>query len=248
MLRDATQRRPHQRRRHHHVALFLVGFVLCATILLITITEKFREGAWLTVVATGGLVFFCFRIRRHYHTVVEKLRELYAQLETLPEHAKGSAGPLDPNAPTAAILVSSYGGLGIHTLMNTFRAFPGHFRNVVFMSVGVLDSGEFKGENSVEALTARTEEMLKRYVDLAHGLGIPATYRMSMGTDLIEESEKLCLATAKEFPRVTFVAGKVVFKREKWYQPLLHNEVGYALQKRLHWAGHVLIVMPAKVR
>jgi hypothetical protein len=32
-----------------------------------------------------------------------------------------------------------------------------------------------------------------------------------------------------------------------WYQPLLHNEVGYALQKRLHWNGHVLVVMPARV-
>jgi hypothetical protein len=248
MLRDATRGRPNERRRRRHIALFTVGFLLCATILVITLTEKFREGAWLTVVVTGALVLFCFRIRRHYRTVIEKLRELYAQLEKLPEHAKGAAGPLDPNAPTAAILVSSYGGLGIHTLMNMFRAFPGHFKNVVFMSVGVLDSGEFKGEQSVDALRARTEEMLQRYVDLAHGLGVPATYRMSMGTDLIEESEKLCLAIAKEFPRVTFVAGKVVFKRESWYQPLLHNEVGYALQKRLHWAGHVLVVMPAKVR
>jgi hypothetical protein len=248
MLRRAIRGKLDEAQRHRQVALFTVGFVLCATVLVVTTTEKFREGAWLTVVVTGGLVLFCFRIRRHYRTVIEKLRDLYAQLETLPQHAKGSAGPLDPNAATAAILVSSYGGLGIHTLMNIFRAFPGHFKNVVFMSVGVVDSGEFKGERSVEVLTTRTEEMLQRYVELARGLGIPATCRLAMGTDLIEESEKLCLAVAKEFPRVTFFAGKVVFKREKWYQPLLHNEVGYALQKRLHWAGHVLVVMPAKVR
>jgi len=248
MLRRAIRGKLDEAQRHRQVALFTVGFVLCATVLVVTTTEKFREGAWLTVVVTGGLVLFCFRIRRHYRTVIEKLRDLYAQLETLPQHAKGSAGSLDPNAATAAILVSSYGGLGIHTLMNIFRAFPGHFKNVVFMSVGVVDSGEFKGERSVEVLTTRTEEMLQRYVELARGLGIPATCRRAMGTDLIEESEKLCLAVAKEFPRVTFFAGKVVFKREKWYQPLLHNEVGYALQKRLHWAGHVLVVMPAKVR
>jgi amino acid transporter len=248
MLRRALRAERGEAQRARQIALFTVGFVLCATVLVITTTEKFREGAWLTVVVTGGLVFFCFRIRRHYRTVIDKLRELYAQLETLPQHAKGSAGALDPNAATAAILVSSYGGLGIHTLMNIFRAFPGHFKNVVFMSVGVVDSGEFKGERSVEVLQARTEEMLQRYVELARGLGVPAAYRLALGTDLIEESEKLCLAVAKEFPRITFFAGKVVFKREKWYQPLLHNEVGYALQKRLHWAGHVLVVMPAKVR
>jgi hypothetical protein len=119
---------------------------------------------------------------------------------------------------------------------------------VVFLSVGVVDSGEFKGERSVELLRTRTQGMLERYVSLAQGLGIPATCRMAFGTDLIDESEKLCLEVAKEFPRITFFSGKVIFKREKWYQPLLHNEVGYALQKRLHWSGQVLVVMPAKVR
>jgi len=248
MLRRAVQLPRAAKGRLGHFLLFAVGFALCATILVITTVEKFHEGGWLTLVMTGGLVAFCFWIRRHYQMVIAKLRELYAQLEKLPEYAKGSAGALDPKQATAAILVGGYGGLGIHTLMNIFRAFPGHFKNVVFLSVGVVDSGEFKGEQSVELLRRRTEETLQKYVELANGLGMPAAWRYAVGTDVVEEAEKLCLGIAHEFPRVTFFAGKVIFKRESWYQPLLHNETGLALQKRLHWAGHVMVVLPARVR
>jgi amino acid transporter len=248
MLRHSLQAGGSWRRRVRPAALFTVGFLLCATILVITVTEKFTEGGWLTLVITGGLVLFCFTLRRHYQTVIQKLRELYAQLEKLPALAKSEAGDLNPDEPTAAILVGSYSGLGIHTLMNIFRAFPGHYKNVIFMSVGVLDSGEFKGERSVEALRARTQETLEKYVNLAKRLGIPAAWRYSVGTDVVEEAEKLCLAIAAEFPRITFFAGKIIFKRESWYQPILHNETALALQKRLHWAGHVLVVMPARVR
>jgi K+ transporter len=125
MLRRALRPSGGEQRRRGEIALFTVGFVLCVTILAITVTKKFKEGAWLTLVVTGGLVLLCFRLKRHYRLVIEKLRELYAQLENLPQHAKGTAGPLDPHAATAGVLVSSYGGLGIHTLMNIFRAFPG---------------------------------------------------------------------------------------------------------------------------
>jgi amino acid transporter len=248
MLRHSMQKHGSWRRRLGPVTLFSIAFLLCATILIITTREKFTEGGWLTLVITGGLVLFCFALRRHYQTVIQKLRELYSQLEKLPDYAKSTAGELDPDEPTAAILVGGYSGLGIHTLMNIFRAFPGHYKNVVFMSVGVLDSGEFKGENSVEALRARTEQTLQKYVDLARRLGIPSAWRYAVGTDVVEEAEKLCLSIATEFPRITFFAGKIIFKRESWYQPILHNETALALQKRLHWAGHVLVVMPARVR
>ena len=247
MLHHAIREEPRQRKRHRHIALFAVGFVVCVTILIVTTREKFREGAWLTLVITGSLVILCFVIKRHYRVVMQKLQELYAQLEKLDVHAKGTAGPIRQNEPTAAILVGGYGGLGIHTLMNAFRVFPGFYKNVVFLGVGVVDSGEFKGERAIDALRARTEETLQKYVKLAHGLGIPATYRLAIGTDVVEEAEKLCLAVAKEFPRVTFFAGKIIFQRETWYQALLHNETALTLQKRLHWNGYTTVILPARV-
>jgi hypothetical protein len=81
-----------------------------------------------------------------------------------------------------------------------------------------------------------------------NGQGIAATYRMAIGTDVVAELEQLCLDAAKEFPQVTFFAGQLVFQRERWYQPLLHNETAFALQKRLQLPGYTMVILPARVR
>jgi len=240
--------RPHRFRR---AALFSFGFLLCASILSITVTEKFTEGGWITIAVTGSLVALCFVIRSHYRDVGVALSKLYAELEDLPPEPGVAAGtPLpdvDPREPTAAVLVASYGGLGIHTAVNIFAAFPGHFRNIVFLSVGVIDSGAFKGEKAVDSLRSDTEATLQRYVDLAHRLGVAATYRLALGTDAVAEAETLCLAVKREFPRTTFFAGKVIFRRERWFQRVLHNETAFAIQKRLQWAGQTMVILPARV-
>jgi len=249
MLGMAVSRLNPERRAGHwkrRTALFVVAFVLCATILCITIYEKIGEGAWLTIAITGSLVLICFMIRRHYRATSRALGELYAQLDDLPPVAQAGSDRLDPKKPTAAVLVASYGGLGIHTAFNIFRAFPGHFKGLVFLSVGVIDSGGFKGE-AIDQLREHTEQMLRRYVDLARSLGVPATYRMSIGTDAVDEAAKLCMEVTKEFPQTTFFAGKVIFQRERWYQRLLHNETAFAIQKRLQWMGRTMVIIPARI-
>lgn len=236
---------PHWRRR---LALFVVGFLLCATILAVTSVEKFAEGGWITLAVTGGVVALCFVIRGHYRTVGLKLEELYAQLGSIPTDADRVPAEPDPTKPTAVVLVGCYGGLGIHTVLNAFRAFPGHFKNLVFVSVGVIDSGDFKGEGAFDALRERTEETLGRYLQLASGLGIPAAYRCAIGTDAVEEADRICRRIAEEFHGCMFFAGKVVFRRERWHQRILHNETAYLIQKRLQWAGLTMVILPAKLR
>jgi amino acid transporter len=237
--------REHWRSR---VLLFLVGFVLCATILSITVLEKFLEGGWITILVTGLLVLLCFLIRGHYGRVAAALAELYAQL-TLPGRAPLAAplGGLDPSRPTAAVLVNSYGGLGIHTVLNIFRSFPGHYANLLFLSVGVIDSGAFKGEATLKLLREETESFLVKYVEYARGLGVPADYRMAFGTDAVEDAERLCLDVTRDFPHVTFFAGKVIFRRERWYQRILHNETASAIQRRLQFDGWPMVILPAKL-
>jgi len=79
-----------QHRREHapwrvpllgHVA----AFVLCATILVITVFEKFVEGGWVTLVVTAVLVALCFWIKAHYGRVVDALRQLDVDLPSPPE-------------------------------------------------------------------------------------------------------------------------------------------------------------------
>jgi amino acid transporter len=229
------------------LATFLVGFLLCATILAITVVEKFGEGGWLTLVVTAVVVGLCFLIRRHYRGVRSRLLSLYRDVANVDD---GTHAPLPitrHDAPTACVLVSSYDGVGIHTVLNVFRSFPNHFKNLVFVSVGVIDSGGFKGGDSVEALEAQTVTTLERYCSLATTMETPSTYKLGIGTDAVAEAEKVCRQVMAEFPIVTFIGGKVIFAREKWYQRFLHNETALAIQKRLYWMGATMVVLPAKV-
>jgi K+ transporter len=232
-----------------HVTLFFIGFVLCATVLIITTYEKFSEGGWLTVVMTGLFVVLCMVIRAHYRGVAARIDKLNQDLSEIPtEPITTPRAEFDSRLPTAGVLVAGYGGLGVHTVLNIFRTFRGQFNNIVFLSVGVVDSGEMKGSEQIQMLKERTADSLKRYVELAERLGIPAVYRMSVGTDVVENAHSLCVDAAKEFPQITFFAGQLVFHHESWYTRLLHNQTAFSLQKRLIWDGQTLVVMPIRVR
>lgn len=229
------------------MATFVVGFLLCAVILVITVAEKLTEGGWLTLVVTAIVVALCFLIRGHYRKVRARLMTLYRDVNNLDD---GSRAPLPISRhelPTACILVSSYDGIGIHTVLNVFRSFPNHFKNIVFVSVGVIDSGGFKGGDSVEALEAQTVATLRRYCSLATTLEMPSTYELEIGTDAVAEAEKVCRRVMAKFPVVTFVGGKVIFARETWFNRFLHNETALAIQKRLSWMGATMVVLPARV-
>jgi amino acid transporter len=229
------------------LALFLVGLAFCATILGITVREKFDEGGWITLAVTTALVLALFGVRRHYVRLDAKLTGLYASLvvEDLPVGAP--PGPLDPAQPTAALLVGGYTGLGIHTTLAALRAFPGTFKNVVFVSVATVDSAALKEEGSVDRLRRETEKGLLRYVALAERHGVAATLRSAVGTDVVEELEALCLDVAVQYPRTTFFAGQLVFGRARWMRSLLHNETAFALQRRLQAAGKTMVILPARV-
>jgi hypothetical protein len=233
--------------RKRGLAIHGVAFVLCASILTGIVYEKGPHGGWVTIVVTGAVIGLCFVIRRHYRRVETNLARLDAILEALPTQAAGPRRTLARTAPTAVLLVGGYGGLGVHALLTVLRVFPDHFRNFIFLSVGVVDSATMKGVEEVERVRARTERALHEYVDLAHRLKLAADYRMEVGTEAVAEAEKLCVAVAKDYPRSVFFAGKLVFEREHWYQRLLHNETAYVLQRRLQFDGLNAMVMPVRV-
>jgi amino acid transporter len=229
------------------LTLFSLGLLLCSGILVMTAFEKFFAGGWITLVVTGAMVGLCFLIRAHYRGVTSRLQRLDDVLNNIPSKAHMLLREVDPKDHTAAVLVGSFGGLGVHTVLSVFRAFPDQFKNLLFLSVGVVDSDTFKGADEVDALRKRTEEGLLRYVDYAGKLGIPATSRAAIGTDAVSEIENLCRRVSKEFPKVTFFAGQLIFKKETWYHRLLHNETAFALQKRLHWSGMTMVILPVRV-
>ena len=226
----------------------VVGLILCVGILAIVIYEKFFEGAWVTLAVTGVLIGLCFLIRRYYRTVQIKFDRLAEQFDELP--LTGATCPvdakLDPNAPTAALLVSGYGGLGLHSLVSILRLFPNHYKQIVFVSVGVMDMGNYKGIAEVDRLKTQTQANLEKYVAMAHRFGLIATSMMRIGTDPVSEAEQLCAEVAQQFPKVTFFAGNLVFQKETWYQRLFHNETAFAVQRRLHWLGLPMLILPIR--
>ncbi len=249
MLRLAIRERRKDPRWRRAAGIHLAGLVLCVFILAVVIYEKFEEGAWVTLVVTSVLIGLCALIRRHYRGVAARLDRLSRDLGDLPaEPSAAPPGEPDPARPTAVLLVGGYGGLGIHSLLNIFRMLPGYFRQVVFVTVAVIDSGSFKGAEEVGHLEARTREELDRYVALARKLGLAATGVHGVGTEPVEEAERLCREITERYPRSTVFAGQLVFQREKWYQRLLHNETAFAIQRRLQWAGLPMVILPVRVR
>jgi hypothetical protein len=118
---------------------------------------------------------------------------------------------------------------------------------MIFVSVAVLDTGNFKGAGEVERLEENTKQELDHYVKLASNLGIPAAARMSVGTEAIEEAEKICLELSHEFKQSVFFAAKLVFQKQKWYQRILHSETANAIQNRLQFQGLSMVVLPVRV-
>jgi amino acid transporter len=57
-----------------------VGTIFTATILMITLTLKFHDGGWVTVVITGGMISLCFQVRRHYERVSKAIVQLEADI------------------------------------------------------------------------------------------------------------------------------------------------------------------------
>ncbi len=225
----------------------LVGLVLCVTILVITSVEKFRFGGWLTLIITSLVIALCYAIRRHYDRVKKAKAQLDEILMAIPTSGRPNRQPVNPKDMTAILLVRDFDGFGIHTLLSIVRNFPRMYKNFIFVSVAVADSGVFKGSEGIKCLEETVQEKLKRYVQLARNLGLRADFRIEVGTDIVETGTKLCRDTAQEFPKSTVFAGKITFEQEKLYHRILHNETAFAIQRNLHWSGVPAVILPIRV-
>jgi amino acid transporter len=234
----------HWRRR---IMLASIGTLVTGGILIVTATIKFRQGGWVTLAVTGAFILLCMAVRSHYLRVRGVLKSLDEVLSDLPMPDRETAPELAPDGPTAIVLVEAYAGLGIHTLLTVQRMFPRHFKNLVFVSVGLVDSGQFKGTESVQALEDKVQKDLEQYVELAMKMGYYSEYRFTLGTDLIEELEQICHDLQKEFRRSIVFAGQLVFQRETVFTRTLHHETAFSIQRRLQFAGIQVIILPIRV-
>ena len=111
----------------------------------------------------------------------------------------------------------------------------------------MVDSGAFKGAGEVGRLKEKTREDLEKYVAWARTHGLRADYRMTLGTEAVPAMEEICRDLVRRYPRAIVFLGKLIFREEDWYQPILHNETALALQRRLQFEGIQTIVLPIRV-
>jgi K+ transporter len=249
MIKYFITHRQRERKWKQHISIHITGLTLCLTILIIALYEKFLHGGWLTLVITGFLIVVCYRVRNHYSTVKKGVRQLDDLLMDIPVTDKPvSVAPPDRKDMTAVLLVDGYNGMGMHCFLSIIRNFPKLYRNFIFISVAVVDSGAFKGAEEVEQLKAAVEADLHKYSDMARRLGFPSDHRAQVGTEVVEAANELCAQLAKEFPRLTVFTGKLIFQRESVFQKLLHNETAYAIQRRLQWLGITTVVLPIRTQ
>ena len=228
------------------LAVNAVGFGLTFTLLVVTCSLKFAAGGWFNLCLLIPLVAASLAIHRHYGTVGRRLAGLDGLAAELAEALPAAPPPPLPGAKgrTAALLVSGYNGLGLHALLSLQRLFPGHFPRVAFISAGVLDSGSFKGAGEAERLARSVEGMLLKYVDAASRLGLSATYAYRVGVDRLSTLEELCRDLHERCPGCVFFAGKLVFPEETRLTRLLHNQTAFELQRRLHYQGMNMMMLP----
>ena len=230
-----------------HISVHLTGLTLCLTILTVTVIEKFGEGGWLTLIITSCFIALCYLIRGHYMKVRAAIRKLDEILVGIPVTELYCNEPVNPQAPTAILLVNGFNSFGLHTLLSIVRTFPNTYKNIIFVSVAEIDSGAFKGVKEIDGLKESVKDALIKYVKVTRQHGFPADYRMDVGTDVVEVATDLCESIAKDFPRSTVFTGKLVFRHETFIFKMLHNETAYAIQRRLQWDGITTVILPIRM-
>ncbi|MBL0059750.1 MAG: APC family permease [Elusimicrobia bacterium] len=225
-----------------------IGMLMTALILLVTIFIKFREGGWVTLLFTGAIIAFCVWVHRHYKDTAKALQHLDDILTHLPLPEEAPVTKKQPSKPTAVLLVNGYNGMGIHSLLSIHRLFPGHFKNFVFVSVGVIDSDRFKGKAEIENLEGSVQADLDKYVQLSQRMGLYSESKMILETDVIEGLERICEQVGREWPKRVFFMGQLAFEGETFWTRFLHNRTSFVLQRRLLFAGYQAVILPIRVR
>jgi amino acid transporter len=234
-----------------------IGMTLTLFILIAVAVLKFHEGGWITILLTGSLVGVALLTKRHYRNtfaMLERLDELVTVAESScpidPEATRTEQErkvKYDPQEKTAVLLVNGFNGLGLHTLFGVIRLFGGAFRNFVFIQVGIVDAGNFKGAEEVAVMKEQVTQDLGRYVRYMRCHGYYASAYSSFGTDVVDEVEHIMPDILQRFPNAVLFGGQLVFPRTTFLSNVFHNYTIFAVQRRFYSQGIPLVVIPIRI-
>ena len=88
---------------------------------------------------------------------------------------------------------------------------------------------------------------MKFFVDFCQSHGMASASILGFGIDVVDEVTRLCEATNIEYPNSIFFTSKLIFESDNWFTRLLHNQAALAIQRRLHFEGLQMVILPMKV-
>ncbi len=243
----------HRKRQKNWLSKMLVafaGFIVCFSILMVTIFEKFYEGGWITILITSLFVGVGWSIKRVYEKFRQNLALKEAQFDDFHEQClipSSLLEALDKKAPTAAIIVDQTFGSGMNCLLQIKKLFPGIFKNFIFVTVGEVDSNTLREERKWHDMRRKTKSVLGKYKNYCNANGRFAKAYIGYDTDIIEKLSQLTDRVAKDYENVIFFGTKFIFDNENIFTQTLFNHVPYIMQRRLHVKGLNMVILPMKI-
>ena len=92
----------------------------------------------------GLLVFICKKIRAYYSNFAYLLKSLPVDIPPRAEIAVPEV-TLDRSLHTAVLFVSGAANTALHSIAQTVKLFGKNIDHFVFIEIGVIDAGTFKG-------------------------------------------------------------------------------------------------------
>jgi amino acid transporter len=228
-----------------------IGFTLCSFILISMVALKFNEGGWITLVVTGILAVSAVYIKRCYLRTIKQLQRLNSLVEKT-KIAVEKPNLLQPakcnnQAKTAVLFVNGYNGLGLHSLFHVTRMFGKEFENYIFVQIGVIDAGNFKGTQEIDNLKAHSLQEVNHYINLMRSDSRYAEGMIFLNTDVISALEHIGPAVIAKFPNSIFFGGQLVFSENTFINRLLHNHTVFAMQQKFYQEGIPFVILPIRI-
>jgi|WetSurMetagenome_2_1015567.scaffolds.fasta_scaffold11921_2 amino acid transporter len=234
-----------------------LGLILTSFILVSMLILKFDEGGWITILITGALVAVALIVRRHYGKTFKLLNRLNSLVDVtraeIQKYLKKNLNAVKPDekinydAKTAVLFVNGFSGTGLHTLFSIIRFFGGIYKNFVFVQIGLIDSGVFKGADEINDLKKNIETDADLYVQYMRQNGYYSESITSVAIDVVEESTKIAPKILERFPQAVFFTGQLVFPEDSLLTRWLHNYTSFAMQRRFYHLGLPIVILPIRV-
>ncbi|MSR88360.1 MAG: APC family permease [Candidatus Margulisbacteria bacterium] len=230
------------------------GLTLCFFILVSMVVLKFHDGGWITLIITGVVIGISVVIKRHYLETAKTLKKFDKMIfaanapNFIPRACPASEHIVfDSDARTAVMFVNGFTGIGLYTLNSIIDLFGNTFKNFVFIQVGLIDAGVFKGADAVDKLQEKSQKDVSKYVELMKDYGYYAEGHSVIGVDIVSEMLKMSGVIVNRFSHTVFFGGKLVFHEDTFFTRLLHNSMVLAIQRDLYLKGISFVILPVKV-